>query len=237
MKFEIINKCLKYKQQVLTAYCLLCASSIKNSHLSICGSCLQELPVQTKGCCRQCGLSSGKGTICGHCIKSPPAFDATHAVYQYAYPVDALLQKYKYSNQLTIADILARLLSDNRLDSDLPDVLIPMPLHPQRLQERGFNQAAEIARIVAKHLQVPLDMHCCKRVKFAAPQVSLPLKQRVRNMRNAFICERKLGGLKIALLDDVMTTGASLNALAAAVKKAGAAHVECWVVARTQPHN
>ena len=170
-------------------------------------------------------------------MKSPPAFDATYALYQYQHPVDALLHKYKYSNQLAIADILAQLIIQRKLDASLPDLLIPMPLHPLRLRERGFNQAVEIARIVARHLQIQLDIQSCKRLTFAAPQVTLPLKQRVKNMRNAFLCDRKLDGFKVALLDDVMTTGASLNALAHAVKKAGAARVECWVVARTQPHH
>lgn len=147
------------------------------------------------------------------------------------------MQKYKYGNALPIADLFGKLLSDNRSSSTLPDLLIPMPLHPRRLQERGFNQAAEVARVLARQLSMPLDIHACKRVKFSAPQATLPLKQRVRNMHNAFVCERRFDGLKVALLDDVMTTGASLNALATAVKKAGAAMVECWVIARTQPQD
>lgn len=145
------------------------------------------------------------------------------------------MQKYKYGNALVMANLFGKLVSAGRAPYSLPDLIIPMPLHPQRLQERGFNQAVEIARVVAKELGLPLDIHACKRVKFSAPQVTLPLKQRVQNMRNAFVCDRPLEGLKIALLDDVMTTGASLNALAAAVRKAGAASIECWVLARTQP--
>lgn len=175
--------------------------------------------------------------LCGHCLKSPPAFDATHALFRYGYPIDAVLQKYKYGNALTTAELLGQLLSENRRSFDLPDLLIPMPLHPKRLQERGFNQALEVARIAAHELALALDIQACKRIKFSAPQATLPLKQRVRNMRNAFRCERRLDGMKVALLDDVMTTGASLNALATAVKKAGAAMVECWVIARTQPQD
>jgi len=136
-----------------------------------------------------------------------------------------------------MAELFGDLMASDRSTAELPEVLIPMPLHPRRLQERGFNQATEIARVTAKRLAIPLDVDCCKRVKFSAPQVTLPLKRRVRNMRNAFICERDFTGMKVALIDDVMTTGASLNALAAAVRKAGAAQVECWVVARTQPRN
>jgi ComF family protein len=146
-----------------------------------------------------------------------------------------VLQKYKYSNELSIAELFGKLLGRTLPSAMLPDVVIPMPLHPQRLQERGFNQAVEIGRILARDLKVNLDVHACKRTKFSLPQVNLPLKQRVKNMRNAFVCERRLDGLKVALLDDVMTTGASLNALAATVRKAGASSVECWVLARTQP--
>jgi ComF family protein len=197
---------------------------------------MDELPwLNAKACCPQCGLVSGSGALCGHCLKSPPHFDATHALFRYGFPVDAVLQKYKYGNALPIAELLGRLMADNRQSGDLPDLLIPMPLHPDRLQERGFNQALEIARIVARELHVPLDMHACRRVKYSAPQATLPLRQRVRNMRNAFSCSLDLKGLKVALLDDVMTTGASLNALAGAARKAGAASVECWVIARTQP--
>lgn len=175
--------------------------------------------------------------LCGHCLKSSPGFDVTHALFRYGFPIDAVLQKYKYGNALTIAELFGKLLSQSRQSSDLPHLLIPMPPHPKRLRERGFNQALEIARIVAHELGLALDIHACKRIKFSAPQATLPLKQRVRNMRNAFICEANLEGMKVALLDDVMTTGASLNALATAVKKAGAATVECWVIARTQPQD
>ena len=175
--------------------------------------------------------------LCGHCLKSPPAFDLTHALFRYGYPLDAVLQKYKYGNALIIAELFGKFLTANRQSGARPDVLIPMPLHPKRLQERGFNQALEIARIAAHELNIPLDNHTCKRVKLSPPQASLPLKQRVKNMRNAFICERSLEGMSVALLDDVMTTGASLNALATAVKKAGATVVECWVIARTQPRD
>jgi len=215
--------------------CLFCSSSIKKGHLSICRDCLDGLSYQGPDVCRQCGLTAYQSKICGNCLRSTPAFDRTLALFQYQYPVSSLLQRYKYGNQLDIATVLGKLLSKHLSSSPLPDVLIPMPLHPHRLQERGFNQAVEIARVVSHEIEIPLDVHACKRVKFSAPQVTLPLKQRVRNMRNAFSCERSLENLRVALLDDVMTTGASLNALATAVKKAGAMHVECWVVARTHP--
>ncbi|HEU4708802.1 MAG TPA: phosphoribosyltransferase family protein [Methylophilaceae bacterium] len=233
---KIINNCLKFKQSIFAARCVFCEVSLKNSQLSICLPCLQSLPAASDNDCPQCGLTSAD-QLCGHCLKSPPAFDATHALFRYAYPLDGLLQKYKYGNALVMAELFGKLLSTSRKNFPLPDLLIPMPLHPQRLQERGFNQAVEIARVTARELKLALDIQSCKRIRFSAPQATLPLKQRVRNMRNAFACERNLTGMKVALVDDVMTTGASLNALATAVRKAGAASIECWVLARTQPRN
>jgi len=235
--FKLLNKRLKFKQIVFSGHCALCQASIPDAQLSICDGCNADFTPHDRPSCPQCGILLGGNHACGHCLKSPPAFDATHALYTYQYPIDGLLQKYKYGNQLTMAELFGDLMARDRSTAELPEVLIPMPLHPQRLQERGFNQAVEIARVAAKRLTIPLDVHCCKRVKFSAPQVTLPLKQRVRNMRNAFICERDFTSMRVALVDDVMTTGASLNALATAVKKAGATEVECWVVARTQPHN
>lgn len=144
-----------------------------------------------------------------------------------------MLQRYKYGQSLTMADTFASLMTSTI--STKPDLVIPMPLHPQRLQERGFNQSLEIARIIAQKMDIRLETTACKRIKLSPPQASLPLKQRVKNMKGAFSCDTSLDGLHVALLDDVMTTGASLNALAKAVKSAGARHVECWVVARTLP--
>lgn len=232
---KIINKCLKYKQEIFASRCLLCSDCIKNSHLSICQHCISDLPWQVNGCCPQCGIRSIKGQLCGHCLKSAPAFDFTRSVFNYEYPLNAILQQYKYGNKLIVAELFGKLLADSISPASLPDVIIPMPLHPHRLRERGFNQAVEIAKVTGREMKLKLDASICRRTRLSPPQASLPLKQRVKNMRNTFVCDGQLGGLKVALIDDVMTTGASLNALAATVKKAGASTVECWVLARTQP--
>lgn len=146
-----------------------------------------------------------------------------------------MLQRYKYGHILSLADTFAGLMLSRLPATDLPDIVIPMPLHASRLRERGFNQALEIARIVAVRLGLQLEAEACVRTRATPPQVSLPLKQRVKNMRGAFDCTAQLHGLRVALVDDVMTTGASLNALATSIKAAGAAEVGCWVVARTLP--
>ena len=108
-----------------------------------------------------------------------------------------------------------------------------MPLHASRLKERGFNQALEIARVVAKRLSIPLDARCCIRTRPTQAQAGLSLQERRKNLRGVFACRSDLSGRQVVLLDDVMTSGASLSELAKTAKKAGAASVECWVVART----
>lgn len=217
---------------------MLCADS-NGGDLALCPSCLQDLPWHDAETCPQCALPSQGGYLCGDCLKSPPAFDRTRALFQYHYPLDAMLQRYKYQQQLGLANTFSNLMADAFCNQDamvehaLFDRIIPMPLHPKRLADRGFNQSVEISRLISKRLKLPLDTASCNRIKFSPPQASLPFKARIKNMRGAFECDTSLQGERILLLDDVMTTGASLHELAATVKNAGASHVECWVVART----
>ena len=184
---------------------------------------------------------------CAACAHDPPAFDRTLALADYTAPLDRLLQDLKFSARLPLASALGSLLARRAtslnigdpscLGADpLPDpVLLPVPLSRERLAERGFNQALEIARLISKHRQIQLDYSSCRRTRLTPPQASLPLKERIKNIQGVFQCDKNLQGLNIALVDDVMTTGASLNELAKTLKQAGAAHVECWVIARTLP--
>lgn len=211
--------------------CLLCGADVTGAPL--CPGCLADLPRLPATRCPSCALPTPLGEVCGGCLKHPPAFDSTRAVYQYAYPLDALLQHYKYGQGLHLAGFLAEQLAAE-IDTR-PDLVIPMPLHPKRLKERGYNQAGEIAKRLAKQLDLPVALTACTRAKDAPPQASLPLKERRKNIRGAFECKVDLSGKRIALVDDVMTTGASLSELAKVVKKAGAVEVQTWVVARTLP--
>jgi ComF family protein len=229
---QLMNQWLNFKQILFPQTCMLCAASA-GGELAICADCLKDLPWHTAEHCPQCGLTSTHHQICGACLKSPPAFDSTLALFRYAYPVDAMLKRYKYQHQLTMAEAFGALMVNTLETNHRPDVIIPMPLHPQRLQERGFNQSVEIGRIIAKRLHIKMDYQSCIRTKFSPPQASLPFRERISHMRGAFACEKRLDGLHIALVDDVMTTGASLNELAKVLKKAGASRVDCWVVART----
>lgn len=251
---QLINKWLKntqlynyrfnvchVKQVIFKQNCLLCDARIDTLGASInraCRACLNDMPWHPKTSCPQCGLASD-GNLCGSCLSSPPDFDTTHAIFLYQFPIDAMMQRYKYGNSLNLGDSFGRFLSDKVRLADYQkniDLVIPMPMHPQRLKERGFNQALEIAKILTKNCKVKLDYKSVERQTLTPPQATLPLKERVKNIKGAFKANADLTGKSIAIVDDVMTTGASLNELAKTLKKAGAAHVECWVIARTLPH-
>jgi len=214
--------------------CLMCAAS--TSELSLCERCIDSLNLAPSPSCPQCGLTT-QGEHCGQCLKSTPAYDTTKALFSYTFPTSAILQHYKYNNALFLSQTFGALFSEqiatNNQYKEI-DLIIAMPLHADRIKERGFNQSLEIAKTMAKQLSIPLDKTSCMRIKNTAPQASLPLKARLKNMRGAFQINMRdnIKGKRIAIVDDVMTTGASLNELAKILKKAGATHVECWVVAR-----
>ena len=152
----------------------------------------------------------------------------------YGFPVDAVIRRLKYAADLALVEPLAALLAERAGEGMLPDCMIPMPLSVQRLQERGFNQSMEIARSLARRLQVEVAATACKRVRHTPPQASLPLDQRRANIRGAFACNTDLDGARVAIVDDVLTSGATLNELARVLRQAGAAEVTGWVVARTE---
>ena len=116
---------------------------------------------------------------------------------------------------------------------ELVDLIIPLPLHGERLRERGFNQALELARPIARHLRCPIATTVCQRIRHTAAQADLPWKERAKNMRGAFHCSDDLSGQRILLVDDVMTTGATLDECARTLKLHGATSVTLAVVART----
>lgn len=170
------------------------------------------------------------GEICGTCLKRAPQFDAVRAALVYAFPVDALIRAYKYGADLSLARPLGQALAT--VATDAVDMLLPMPLADERLRERGFNQACELAREIGRLREIPLTMEGCRKVRHTAPQAALPWSERRKNIRGVFVCDADVAGKRVAIVDDVMTTGATLNELAKNIKRAGAARVVGWVVAR-----
>lgn len=212
--------------------CLLCGSTTR---MSICAGCLTDLPWHDVPQCPVCATPTPRGEVCGRCLKHPPAYDHTLAALTYRFPLDRLIPRLKYQARLAVAPALADSLARTVADAPRPDRVIPMPLHPTRLRERGFNHAGEIARDVADALALPLDIESCQRIRDTPPQQALKLDARRRNVRNAFICREILRDEHVAIVDDVMTSGASLDELAATLKRAGARKVSNWVVTRALP--
>ena len=213
--------------------CLLCSAPAGTRQL--CRACLTDLPWHRQPQCPQCAAPTPDGQTCGVCLKHPPAFGRTLAALAYAFPLDQMIPRLKYHGQLAIAPALGECLMRAVERAPRPDRLIAMPLHPARIRERGFNHASEIAREVAKRLDLPLDTASCQRIRDTPPQMGLKHDARRRNVRGAFACSGDVRGQHIALIDDVMTTGTSLDELAATLKRAGAREVTCWVAARTLP--
>ena len=192
------------------------------------------LPYLNTPHCPRCALPTLNGDICGRCLKRLPQFDRTLAVFAYAFPLDKLVQALKFGERLMLVDGLADSLVQRV--KVRPDCIVAMPLHRSRLRERGFNQSQELARHIADSLDIPLLQHACQRVRDTPPQSALKWKERGKNMRNAFTCTLDLSGKHVAVVDDVMTSGASLNEVALALRNAGAREVSAWVIARTLPH-
>lgn len=210
--------------------CFLCRGAAREL---LCAQCDADLPRLGADLCPRCALDSVDGALCGRCLREPPAYDATSAALAYEFPADALLHALKFRGELALAPLLAGLLAA-RLGTARVDHVVPVPLSTQRLRSRGYNQAAELARRLGRG-SVTLEL--CERVRDSGPQSELPYAERQKNVRGAFRCRGALIGARVALVDDIMTTGATLNELARELKRAGAVHVENWVVARTFRHD
>lgn len=212
---------------VMPQDCHLCGG--RSGTDPVCRSCQAELPAHSLSGCPVCALPSSEGTPCGRCQRTPPAFDATRAAFDYVFPVDVLVQALKYQHRFSLAGFFAAHLV---LPAEV-DLIVPMPLHPRRVAARGFNQAVEIARPLARAARRPLELTRVTRVRDTPPQAQLTRAERVRNLRGAFSCDRRLDGMTVVVIDDVMTTGASLDEVARCLKACGAVRVENRIVART----
>lgn len=226
MMQSMLNKCLNFVQP--DQDCLLCGAA-SGAHL-VCPDCHAELP-RPAAACPVCA-SPGSGEVCGQCLQHPPHFTRSIAALDYHFPVDKLVQAYKYHQQLALARLFGTLLSQAVHNQARPDILLPMPLHPTRLRERGFNQAHEIAKRIGTTLNLPATPSLARRVVNTASQATLDWDARKKNMKGAFACDHPLAGQHIALVDDVMTSGATLNELSKTLKRAGAGEISVWVVAR-----
>jgi len=236
--------------------CLLCGETVSGKqNFALCRNCEGELPILGETCQRCANplekrLDKLKSVFyqpallqtreCGQCLSKQPYFDHGIAFFPYISPFDHFVQAAKFKGKLSTARLLGQLLAQQlvncieQLDS-LPDGLVPVPLHPSRQRERGYNQAYEMTLPVAKRLQIPIFGKLATRITATPPQTSLSLKQRKKNLQNAFQVHDDLTDLHIAIIDDVMTSGATTNALARKLKQAGAKQVSVWCFCRAEP--
>ncbi|NHZ69831.1 MAG: ComF family protein [Thermotogales bacterium] len=200
----------------------------------LCAECETELP-WLPHTCSGCAIPLPRETLatfCSHCQKTPSALDNCEALFGYLNPVAQWIQQLKFRQDLTAARLLGELLAQQIPAHNNPVTLLPVPLHRARLRTRGYNQSLEIARPLARK-GYTLQPDVCRKPKATAAQSDLPARERRHNVRGAFSVTRPLQGEHFLLVDDVLTTGATLNELARTLKKAGAERVEAWVIART----
>jgi len=241
MMHNYLDACMDW---LLPAHCLLCGLYSGCSHSGslwsgsgrLCAACSDDLP-RAGLACRRCALPSSpsKLLLCGGCLAHPPVWDEAVAALFYDYPVDRLVQRFKFQRNLASGQLLADELLQRvrQLRARLPQVLIPVPLHFARRFHRGFNQAEFLARQLGKQLGIPVRINGLRRIKSTPAQSGLERKARRKNLKGAFSCQ-DMTGLELALIDDVLTTGSTLGECAALMKDSGAARVSVWVAARVQ---
>ncbi len=212
--------------------CLLCGAPTSHP-AGACPPCLDELP-RIQHPCPRCGEALGAPSVlpCGHCLRRPPAFDALVAACAWGPPVSGFVGGLKFREQLAAARLFGHRLADTVADQPRPDALIPVPLHARRLRRRGFNQAQEIARFVARRLRLPLAATHVRRVRPTPPQQNLDARTRRRNLRDAFALARPVPWRHVAIVDDVVTTGSTVGEIARLLKNAGVSRVVVWTAAR-----
>ena len=232
-------------RQLLPAHCALCGMAADEA---LCTECAEQFfgaaahPARCPRCANPLPAAGGVlSVLCGACQSALPAFDATIVAADYAAPVDQLVLQLKFAQRLALAPLMASLLRDAVLRSPgfvLPALLCPVPLGPQRLAQRGYNQALEIARPLARHLGIALHPRLLTRTRDTAAQSSVAPQQRRQNIAHAFALDDPalVAGRHVGVVDDVMTSGQTLNALAEELKHNGAARVSNFVFARTPPH-
>jgi ComF family protein len=236
LKLSWVYSCIKNTQLILLpSVCTLCGVASHNDS-GLCPDCRDELPYLVTAC-GVCAVPLSAPGICGHCQHRMPNFDRVNAVFHYVSPIDFFIQRLKFNGKLSYARLLGYLMANALEDRysaatwKLPDLIIPVPLHFLRLRERGYNQALEIARPIAARFNIPIDYLECIRSRATELQSTLSGKERRQNVKDAFRIS-SLQADHVVIIDDVMTTGYTINELAGKLRKAGASRIDVWICAR-----
>ena len=216
---------------LLSPRCLLCREACGGAR-DLCASCANALPWSGYAC-ERCAQPLHESGTCGACLQHPPPLTAAHAAFVYGFPLDRLLLRFKFHNDLAAGRLLSQLMGDALARLPRPDALLAVPLHQSRLRSRGYDQALELAKPLARRLQIPLLGDALVRRHETRPQSELDAAARRRNLRGAFAVGSHCSLPRhVVLVDDVMTTGATLHAAAKVLLRAGVLRVDAWVCAR-----
>lgn len=221
-------------QRLFSGNCLVCK---RNDIDSVCGQCFTQLPFATSGC-KICSSNHTMSAthICADCQKKPPPFDEIIPLFYYQPPINQLIARMKFSFDPQLANLMGGWLARHLQNTEsftAPECVIPVPLHRRRRAVRGYNQALEIARPIAKQLQIPLYQQYCRRKRHTKAQAELPQTKRLKNMHKSFQINTKNIPQSLAIVDDVVTTGATVRELASTWKKAGTKKISVWCIARS----
>lgn len=222
-------------QRVLYPECCVLCGKVCDTGVALCRGCTDDLACNSHACPRCASpLPPGSGGMCGRCQQRLPPFDRAVSPFIYQPPLDSLLRELKFERRLHHARLLGTAMARQIRDSGitLPELLLPVPLHRARLRERGYNQAIELSRPLSRILGIPIDRYSCIRRHNTRSQSDLGFKSRRANVRHAFELRRPLAAEHVAVVDDVMTTGATLSELARTLKGGGVKRVDVWSCAR-----
>ena len=231
----VTHRLAELYSKLLPIPCFLCWDLRPDQGLCI--ACADELP-WLDTCCQQCAIPLNETGICGQCLQQPPPQQSTVALFRYEAPVNHCIAAFKFHQQLAFTQLFARLLADkiHQRHQPLPEILIPVPLHPSRLRERGYNQSAQLAAALSRRLGVATDKHGLIRQRNTSPQSGLSGKQRKRNLKQAFAVAKALPYKHVALVDDVYTTGHTVAEASRCLQQNGIETVEVWTIARAIRH-
>jgi len=241
----MLNNWLKKVLNVVYPHqCALCGASGFQDR-DLCQDCYEELPFNHNACsiCAipLASIEKNQDLICGQCQQQSRYFNACQSLLIYQSPIDKLIHQLKFQHRLHLANLLGDLMAESletRLShaKHLPDCIIPVPLHASRLRERGYNQALELAKPIAKRFNLPLLTYSCVRNKATMPQSDLPAEERLNNVKDGFTVQRNFSAKHVAIVDDVITTGSTLDEFAKTLKASGVETVDAWICARAQRH-
>lgn len=221
--------------KLLPIPCFLCGEFSQQD--ALCKACINDLPWLDL-CCQRCALPLNENGICGQCLQQPPPQQSSLALFRYETPINHCIAAFKFHQQLVFTHLFARLLADkvHQRQRPLPEILIPIPLHASRIRERGYNQSAQLADVLAQKLRVKVDKTSLIRQRNTTPQAGLSGKQRKRNLKQAFAIAKTLPYKHVALVDDVYTTGHTVAEACRCLQQNGVETVEVWTIARAIRH-